>query len=42
METTYRKRMSGVRGLAREAYMSCRSGFSCMVYIDSNRHDSRI
>jgi hypothetical protein len=34
--------MSGVRGLAQKAYMSCVSGFPCRVYINSNRHGSQI
>jgi hypothetical protein len=37
-KTVCRKHMSGVRGLAREAYMSCVSGSLCRVYIDSNHH----
>jgi hypothetical protein len=40
--TARRKRTSGVRGLAWQAYMSCWSDFPCRVYINSNRHDSRI
>jgi hypothetical protein len=40
--TTYRKCMSGIRRLARKAYVSCISGFLCSVYIDSNHRDSRI
>jgi hypothetical protein len=40
--TAHRKCMCDIRGLAREAYMSCVSGFLCRMYIDSNHHDSRI
>jgi hypothetical protein len=40
--TVRRKRMCGVRGLAWKAYVSCVSGFPCRVYIDLNRHSSRI
>jgi hypothetical protein len=42
MGTDRRKRTSGVRGLAWQAYVSCWSDFPCRVYIDSNYHDSRI
>jgi hypothetical protein len=28
--------------LAMSTYMSCVSAFSCMMYIDLNRHDSQI
>jgi hypothetical protein len=42
METARRKHISGVRGLAREAYVSCVSGFPCRVYIDLNHRDSWI
>jgi hypothetical protein len=37
-----RKRISGVRGIAQEAYVLCVSGFPCRVYIDSNHPDSQI
>jgi hypothetical protein len=37
-----RKRMSGIRGLAQKAYISCVSSFPCMVYIDSNCRDFQI
>jgi hypothetical protein len=42
MGTTRRKHMSGVRGLTREAYVSCVSDFPYRVYIDSNHSDSQI
>jgi hypothetical protein len=42
MGTARRKRMPGVGGLEREAYVACWSGFPCRVYIDSNRCDSQI
>jgi hypothetical protein len=38
----HRKCMSGIRRLARKAYVSCISGFLCSVYIDSNHRDSWI
>jgi hypothetical protein len=41
-ETARRKRASGVRGLAREAYVSCVLDFPCRVYIDLNYRDFRI
>jgi hypothetical protein len=34
--------MSGICGLAQEAYVSCVSDFHCKVYIDLNHRDSRI
>jgi hypothetical protein len=40
--TTHKKRMSGVRGLAREENVSCVSDFSIKMYIDSNHHNSQI
>jgi hypothetical protein len=40
--TARRKRMSGVRDLAQEAYESCVLGFSYRMYIDLNHRDSRI
>jgi hypothetical protein len=40
--TVHGKRICGVRGLAQKAYVSCVSDFPCRVYIDLNRHDSRI
>jgi hypothetical protein len=40
--TARKKRMSGVCELVWEAYVSCVSGFPCMVYIDLNHRDSQI
>jgi hypothetical protein len=42
MGSACRKCTCDIVGLAREPYVSCVSGFSGMMYIDSNRHDSRI
>jgi hypothetical protein len=42
MGTVHEKCMCGVRGPAPEAHMSWVSDFPLRVYIDSNRHDSRI
>jgi hypothetical protein len=41
-ETACRKRTSGIRGLARIAYVLCVLDFLCRVYIDSNHRESRI
>jgi hypothetical protein len=40
--TTHKNRMTDIRGLAWEAYMSCVSSFSCRMYINSNLRDSQI
>jgi hypothetical protein len=40
--TARRKRTRGICGLAWKAYVSCVSGFSYRVYIDSNCRDSQI
>jgi hypothetical protein len=42
MGTARRKRISGIRGLVRKAYVSCVSGYPCRLYINSNRRDSWI
>jgi hypothetical protein len=42
MGTTHRKCTSGVHGLAREAYVSCVSGFPCRAYINSYHRDPQI
>jgi hypothetical protein len=41
MGTAHRKHTTGIHGLAREAYVSCVSGFfNCRVYINLNRRNS--
>jgi hypothetical protein len=42
MGTVHGKHAISVCGPAQEAYMAYVLGFPCRVYIDSNRHDSRI